>query len=825
MKNRCFLINLLLFLFLFLRKVWVDRNFSVISHYRQWKREKVGATNYRYHMLSVNRVKNLLISFIIIPVFAYGTSTSCPGDNTNIAVGTNTINGKTVTKTSGTLGNYDKITIQSDGILSIEFSSGNSSSFIVGTSCGASDIYGSSSSSTTHTVSNISVSLGEIIYMSVGDCNKNENYTITVTLTAASNEPNISIAPTSKSITEGTASVSLDVVLSEAGNKGSIDVDYSGTCGASGTVTIAKGSTSNSITIDTSTLATGTSCTVKLDSASGNTGQEVGSISPDTSVITVLGSAPDLNITKIASVSSIEVDQNITYTIIVGNHGTASASNVIVTDILPSGVTVNSATGTGWDCTPISANPLVCTLSGDLAINTSSSIDINITVLVDNSIITNEANVSCDNEINLNDNNTSVDVEVGEVNSPDLCYMNSRYSDSHPNTCSAAGVSYFNGNPSYTCVASIDIRNQNAADTVSSVVVYKVYNPDIDHGTCSTTKGDCTPLTTSSFGKGHKYTLEDMEPNRYIKISDTDSYYSGGDISNISLYATYQKNGTDYSIQLDGCIANTPSDRFSKIDTVDPSMYPTYATAPIIKTKISKKDNQQFTAVYIDPETLVEKIYTADVFLNAPIEAFLYLSDSQCNDELPLAEPVTGSPVGEPVIAHIAPDQSTGDTNAFTMKAIANKDARIKIRFVDWSQALGDLSSASNCFNNSNWEGNFNGLPQCLNQLGSNGGLSQEFIAKYPHISTICLQDDTGDAACDSNAYNNSGSRGNIYPEKYNHAYGCLACILDAIGDTISCSRDNFAIRPDYFDINNLTDDDFPNLLRAGEDYNLSVYA
>ena len=51
-----------------------------------------------------------------------------------------------------------------------------------------------------------------------------------------------------------------------------------------------------------------------------------------------------------------------------------------------------------------------------------------------------------------------------------------------------------------------------------------------------------------------------------------------------------------YCQQCNGCIANTPSDRFSKIDTVDPSMYSTYATAPIIKTKISKKESEFFSA-------------------------------------------------------------------------------------------------------------------------------------------------------------------------------------------------------------------------------------
>jgi hypothetical protein len=117
----------------------------------------------------------------------------------------------------------------------------------------------------------------------------NDGFTDTDTVTIEiipSNTPNISIDPVSTSIASGTASVTLDVNLNVAGNSGALAITYGGTCGVTGTVNIAKGSTSGSIPVNTSGFPVG-SCTVVLSSATGSNGQLVGSISPSTSTITV----------------------------------------------------------------------------------------------------------------------------------------------------------------------------------------------------------------------------------------------------------------------------------------------------------------------------------------------------------------------------------------------------------------------------------------------------------------------------------------------------------------------------------------------------------
>lgn len=118
--------------------------------------------------------------------------------------------------------------------------------------------------------------------------------TSTITITPPSNAPNISITPTLTQIPEGNASVNLSVQLNEAGDTGSIAVDYSG-CGISSTtLNFAQGvGAPQSITVDTSSMVNGDSCTVTLSNLRGTGGgQSVGTIvAPGTATINV--TAPD----------------------------------------------------------------------------------------------------------------------------------------------------------------------------------------------------------------------------------------------------------------------------------------------------------------------------------------------------------------------------------------------------------------------------------------------------------------------------------------------------------------------------------------------------
>ena len=288
-----------------------------------------------------------------------------------------------------------------------------------------------------------------------------------------------------------------------------------------------------------------------------------------------------------------------------------------------------------------------------------------------------------------------------------------------------------------------------------------------------------------------------------------------GDSASPLLYGRYIKNGETFGGRIASCTGGGGSNEEPSVpstaDVVDTDEFAHFESRQVLKTKVAGNPNTALTVAYLDPTTDAPKTYNSSGDFNwlPPLEVMLYRTDSNCTDELPLAAPTAGNPAGQPVIAFIATGTTHADANTFTMASIANGNTRILAKYADWGDLLNDLESANSCFLNSNWSANLNGLPQCLNNLGSSSGISAELIEKYPNIATECLNPDlTSDQQpCGSSAYDNSGSKGFILPEKYNHAYGCLACILDNAANVTACSRDNFAIRPASYslDINDST--------------------
>ena len=69
---------------------------------------------------------------------------------------------------------------------------------------------------------------------------------------------------------------------------------------------------------------------------------------PQTTTVTT---SADLSITKLDGPDPVVAGANLTYTMTVSNAGTSDAIGVVFTDTLPTGVTYQSVTGTGWTCT------------------------------------------------------------------------------------------------------------------------------------------------------------------------------------------------------------------------------------------------------------------------------------------------------------------------------------------------------------------------------------------------------------------------------------------------------------------------------------------
>jgi uncharacterized repeat protein (TIGR01451 family) len=134
--------------------------------------------------------------------------------------------------------------------------------------------------------------------------------------------------------------------------------------------------------------------------------------------------APDIQINKSQSSSTVTAGQKLDYTLNVANVGTGptDGSDVVVTDNVPSDVTVDQVVEpTGWDCTTGTVgNSVKCTTS---LMNAGDSADIVINTTVGNSLtapFTNTADVSGGGDTQNNNNESSVKTLVGTASAIDL---------------------------------------------------------------------------------------------------------------------------------------------------------------------------------------------------------------------------------------------------------------------------------------------------------------------------------------------------------------------------------------------------------------------
>ncbi len=128
-------------------------------------------------------------------------------------------------------------------------------------------------------------------------------------------------------------------------------------------------------------------------------------------LLTVNGNA-DLSISKTAP-SNVTAGNPIAYTLTVNNAGPDVANSVSVTDVLQTGHTGISASGTGWTCNVVSLT-VTCTASS-LVTGTAPSITINATAPATPQTFTNVANVSSTNDSNGANNSGSAIVTVDPV--------------------------------------------------------------------------------------------------------------------------------------------------------------------------------------------------------------------------------------------------------------------------------------------------------------------------------------------------------------------------------------------------------------------------
>ena len=142
-----------------------------------------------------------------------------------------------------------------------------------------------------------------------------------------------------------------------------------------------------------------------------------------TTFATVETPTPDIQINKTADSTTVTAGQKLNYTLNVSNVGTGptDGSDVVVTDNVPSDVTVDQVqTPTGWDCSATSGNNVSCKTS---LMNAGDSASIVINTTVGNSLtapFTNTADVSGGGDTQNNNNESFVKTLVGTASAIDL---------------------------------------------------------------------------------------------------------------------------------------------------------------------------------------------------------------------------------------------------------------------------------------------------------------------------------------------------------------------------------------------------------------------
>lgn len=128
----------------------------------------------------------------------------------------------------------------------------------------------------------------------------------------------------------------------------------------------------------------------------------------NTVVSTGTGSA-DLSITKGDSPEPVCAAETVAYTLAVSNSGPQTASAVSVTDTLPTGTTLVSAAGVGWNC---GGSPVVTCTRPSLAVAAAPAITITVTAPASGGTITNSASVTAATSDPASGNNSVTETTV-----------------------------------------------------------------------------------------------------------------------------------------------------------------------------------------------------------------------------------------------------------------------------------------------------------------------------------------------------------------------------------------------------------------------------
>ena len=164
----------------------------------------------------------------------------------------------------------------------------------------------------------------------------------------------------------------------------------------------------------------------------------------------------DLSIDKTASPDPVTAGEQLTYTIMVTNHSDLTATGVTVTDSLPPGVTVDSASA---GCN-IAGNPIVCDVP-DIPPGDTAQVIIVVTVgAATAGPLTNPATVE-GGQFDPNTGNNTVEIETT---------VNPRAGDTTPPRCEVIGVNVAHAAPPTNLLVEVEDAG-SGLDAINGLVV------------------------------------------------------------------------------------------------------------------------------------------------------------------------------------------------------------------------------------------------------------------------------------------------------------------------------------------------------------------
>ncbi len=816
-----------------------------------------------------------LLSFILTPILLQAGDTTCnTGDvDHDISLGEQTITGTTLLTNIS----YEQLYIPSDGNITIIMTKENkATTFYIGTNCGLKDIYDSNASTGTpdtksnlHEVPRFPVTQGQILYLMYGDDDA-KPYTLDINYTAPIIE--VSIAPETITIPQGITSVDLDVTLNRGAINGDLNITYTNSHdNSTNYLIIEKWYDEATLTIDinTSDLTQGEEFNITLVSAVDSSGTDTGIITDNnTSTITIGAPMADLYIIKEGSQDTVKLNTSFHYSIAVVNIGSADASDVAVTDTLPSALygyidlTATNTASTGWTCeypqSPPDNTKVVCDYDGNISAGETKIITLHATVPNDTSIIgtiINNVSVHSDPLDYDITNNTAIErtkivaedyEEINEV--LELCYTDTTEttmdSVGFNKNCEKTG-NFWSGNG---CTATVDINATAALTHDINITLTKMYAPEIVNGNCSinvdgTETGTCSGFQdiniegSPSYTKGYVYNIISSDGN--FEITDTDSYDGNpnnpADLDGIGLYATYTYEGIYHYGRLSDCsgLGESGIEITSTADAIDPSigtnvtlagyynnsLDTSYTGNPVnhqkyIQTMVAASQ-RNITGVYLDIETKETESYhfegTANNYSDFVIIPYLVDSDENGECSKNNIEHLYDS-AGDELIINVVEGSYSG-TKTMAVPLDIRKNARLQLIIVDPNLLSPE---GQKCLSTSSSVGSLEGIGQCGNsEIQYTGGFGVDAWDRCAiNNGQPCLSQNGG----------YSGGGDPTYPgynPLYDNPLGCYMCTFNI---QPACSTDNFAIRPDKFDLG-MSHTDAPNLLRAGEDYGISLTA